>query len=742
MNLEEFETCLGEKSGSILARNAFDFIRQDSPRMDFSDFATFMKTVGEYTDSEHVIDFMFRMIAGQKEVMTADDFVDAIGVAVGSIKYPLPKDRLEVDLKETMTTHVIPFVTMDKETGKHETDKMTKEQFHRFVATAFLQDDIGEEKLEQELHSKDGFLTSLTMSIFKNQIHIGKAEKKSRREETKVPFLKNLKKNFVLHKLNIFWFLIYMLTLFGVCGERAYYYSHIAEVGGLRQVAGYGVTVTRFAASGIMMNFSFVLFPVAQNFWTLVHDTPFGGFLPLDNYLEWHIFIGIMALLYSILHTLGHFVNFYNLATQPNFDINCLFREVYITSHKLQSFAGYWLFGTMTGCTGWLLVVVLVIFYSFAMPIVQSKGKAYFKAVHTTLYPVIMLLIILHGAGMLVQEPQFYIYFLPPALLFLIDVLIRISHTGYYAAMTSETKVLAYSPPVVQLILKKPFGWKYRAGQHARISCPAAQLGRNIIGAARDKFRPFTISSAPSESTVSFHIEVHHPKNGGSGWTQNLMEVIARTKKIGAEFPPVLIDGPYGGTYQHYDEDNKALVLFASGIGMTPFASIVKDMLFKIKVGKAIGRPLALTHIFMLWSVRELKQTSWFLSALEEIDRIDVDGICHPLMFVSRSGGKSDVKLAPLYILERWLGKHSAPGAEEPKDGEPEKFKTFLTGTRFRVHFERLPMKKMITKIGKDFKGENVGCYACGGPGFLAGLRTAYSDAGRPFGQLHDEPFY
>jgi dual oxidase len=394
----------------------------------------------------------------------------------------------------------------------------------------------------------------------------------------------------------------------------------------------------------------------------------------------------------------------------------------------------------MTGCTGWLLVVVLVVFYSFAMPIVQSRGKAYFKAVHTTLYPVIMLLIILHGAGMLVQEPQFYIYFLPPAILFMIDRLIQISHTGYYAGIHQDTEVLKYSPPVIKLILNKPFGWSYKAGQHARISCPAAQVGRNIIGAAGDKFRPFTISSAPTETTVSFHIEVHPVATGGSGWTVNLMEVIQRTQKLGQAFPPVLIDGPYGGTHQHYDEDNTALVLLASGIGMTPFASIVKDLLFKIKVGKAVGRPLNLKRVYMLWSVRELKQTSWFLSALREIDEIDVDSIVKPLMFVSRSGGKNDLKLAPLYILEKWLGKHESP--EGHKEGEREHIKTFLTGTRFRIHFERMPMLNLIQKISTEFDPSKVGIYACGGPGFLAGLRTAYGKAGRPFGQLHDEPFY
>jgi len=220
----------------------------------------------------------------------------------------------------------------------------------------------------------------------------------------------------------------------------------------------------------------------------------------------------------------------------------------------------------------------------------------------------------------------------------------------------------------------------------------------------------------------------------------NLKEVIEKTKKVGAQFPPVLLDGPYGGTHQHYDENNKALVLLASGIGMTPFASIVKDLLFKINVQKYLGRELDLKHVHMLWSCRELKQQSWFISVLKDIDDIDKHGIVQPALFVSRSNGKSDLKLAPLYILERWLGKHENP--EDHAEGERSHAKTFLTGTRFRIHFERMPMLKMINKLARDYAGDRVGIYACGGPAFLAGLRKAYAQAGRPFGQLHDEPFY
>ena len=117
-----------------------------------------------------------------------------------------------------------------------------------------------------------------------------------------------------------------------------------------------------------------------------------------------------------------------------------------------------------------------------------------------------------------------------------------------------------------------------------------------------------------------------------------------------------------------------------------------------------------------------------------------VDGVVKPLMFVSRSGGRSDLKSAPLYILEIWFGKHESP--EGNKERERSSIKTFLTGTRFRIHFERMPMPKLIKKISIEYDPSEVGVYACGGVAFLGGISSAYSQAGLPFGQLHDKPFY
>merc|ERR1719239_716749 len=49
------------------------------------------------------------------------------------------------------------------------------------------------------------------------------------------------------YRRNIFWLTLYTLVSFGIFIERAYYYSVNREHGGLRRLAGYGVSITRGA---------------------------------------------------------------------------------------------------------------------------------------------------------------------------------------------------------------------------------------------------------------------------------------------------------------------------------------------------------------------------------------------------------------------------------------------------------------------------------------------------------------
>ena len=125
-------------------------------------------------------------------------------------------------------------------------------------------------------------------------------------------------------------------------------YSVEREHAGLRRIAGYGVTVTRGAASCMMWAYSVLLLTMARNFITFLRETPFNQYVPFDAAVSFHKIIALTALFFTIMHAVGHGINFYHIATQTSSDLTCLFREVFHRTHTLPKFS-YWLFLTATG---------------------------------------------------------------------------------------------------------------------------------------------------------------------------------------------------------------------------------------------------------------------------------------------------------------------------------------------------------------------------------------------------------
>ncbi len=66
-------------------------------------------------------------------------------------------------------------------------------------------------------------------------------------------------------------------------------------------------------------------------------------YIPLDSHLQFHKICALTALFFSMLHTVGHLVNFYHVSTQPVEHLNCLSKELNFPSDGKPS-VDYWLF--------------------------------------------------------------------------------------------------------------------------------------------------------------------------------------------------------------------------------------------------------------------------------------------------------------------------------------------------------------------------------------------------------------
>jgi NADPH oxidase len=188
----------------------------------------------------------------------------------------------------------------------------------------------------------------------------------------------------------------------------------------------------------------------------------------------------------------------------------------------------------------------------------------------------------------------------------------------------------------MELRIVKP-SFKYVAGQWLFIQSPEL---------SRFQWHPFTITSAPEDSYVSIHIRQVGDFTRALGerlgvgpsvvaqMTQAAMKGAERDTKGGARgdfveldpavssitLPQVRIDGPYGAPAEDVFGAEVA-VLIGAGIGVTPFASILKHIWYRQKRGK-IG---SLRRVEFFWVCRDAPSFGWFQSLLQEVEAAQAD---------------------------------------------------------------------------------------------------------------------
>jgi NADPH oxidase 1 len=116
--------------------------------------------------------------------------------------------------------------------------------------------------------------------------------------------------------------------------------------------------------------------------------------------------------------------------------------------------------------------------------------------------------------------------------------------------------------------------FRYLAGQW---------LWLNIPELSHIQLHPFTITSSPSDDYVSLHIRCV------GDWTDDLARHVGITESIEDEthttctsisLPDILrikVDGPFGAPAELVYRQNAAICV-GSGIGITPWASVLKDI--------------------------------------------------------------------------------------------------------------------------------------------------------------------
>jgi len=218
--------------------------------------------------------------------------------------------------------------------------------------------------------------------------------------------------------------------------------------------------------------------------------------------------------------------------------------------------------------------------------------------------------------------------------------------------------------------------------------------------------------------------------NDGTGWlptcsSDNSKVLIPRTS-LSSNAAAVYVDGPFGAPTQGYKHYN-TVVLVGAGIGVTPFASILRHLVHFFVHHKCHKcGDVNLPHAFKLrkcyfhWITRDKRALSWFADTVREVSELDNSDLIQIHNHVTST--PSDLRSVMLRVAEAVCKQHAKTMRESRKKGVD-----YMKSSQ--THFGRPNWTNIFQELQDSHPGENIGVFYCG-PAVIA---KQLSEAGAKF---------
>lgn len=171
----------------------------------------------------------------------------------------------------------------------------------------------------------------------------------------------------------------------------------------------------------------------------------------------------------------------------------------------------------------------------------------------------------------------------------------------------------------MEIQFRKP-SFKYKAGQWLFLQVPEVSTMQ---------WHPFTITSCPFDPYVSVHIrqvgDFTRALGDALGWGPaqakeldglDPMGMYEIAMQNGQKMPSLRIDGPYGAPAEDVF-DNEIAVLIGTGIGVTPWASILKNIWH---LRNSPNPPKRLRRVEFIWICKDTTSFEWFQALLSSLE--------------------------------------------------------------------------------------------------------------------------
>ncbi|RXN26804.1 cytochrome b-245 heavy chain-like protein [Labeo rohita] len=490
-----------------------------------------------------------------------------------------------------------------------------------------------------------------------------------------------------------------------------------------RELLGAALPWARAPAAVLNFNCMLILLPVCRNLLSLLRGSVIccGRTMrkQLDKNLTFHKLVAYMIALMTAVHTVAHLLNaeWYTNSFQGLYgplasnlsmlgdspELNTTFLNPVRSNSTTPTIL---VFTTIAGLTGVVITLALILMITSSMEVIRRSYYEVFWYTHH-LFIIFFAGLVFHGAGRIVrglQEtdpphntsfcedhpekwgnitecpipqfaggfPQTWKWVIGPMIIYLCERLLRFIR---YLQPISYRKIVIRPSKVLELQLVKP-GFKMEVGQYVFLNCPAiSQL----------EWHPFTMTSAPEEDYFSVHIR------SVGDWTEKLIKMVEKLPE-GGQGPKMAVDGPFG-TASEDVFDYEVSMLVGAGIGVTPFASILKSIWYKFKDSDP---KLRTKRIYFYWLCRETYAFEWFADLLQILEK------------EMEERGMREFLTYKLY-LTGWDQSHvNHAMVHFDKDTD------IITGLKQKTHYGRPNWDKEFEQVRQENPSSVVGTFLCG----------------------------
>ncbi|TKA65607.1 hypothetical protein B0A55_09896 [Friedmanniomyces simplex] len=476
----------------------------------------------------------------------------------------------------------------------------------------------------------------------------------------------------------------------------------------------FSVWFSRGAGLVLSVDILLILLPMCRNLLRIIR--PRIRWIPLDESQWFHRQVAYSLLLWTTVHVSAHYVNFFNV------ERSLVRAEAAVQIHYTQ--AG--------GITGHVMLLCMLLMFTTAHAKIRQQSYETFWYTHHLFIPF-LLAMYTHATGCFVRDSvapyspfagqgfwghclgyEGWRWELVGGGLYLCE---RVYREVRSRRSTEIIKVVKHPYDAVEIQFRKP-SMRYKAGQW---------LFLNVPSVSTTQWHPFTITSCPFDPYISVHVRQvgdftrslasalgAGPEQASLYDELDPMGMYEVALANGVEMPRLRIDGPYGAPAEDVFE-NEVAVLIGTGIGVTPWAAILKNI-WHMRLSP--NPPKRLRRVEFIWVCKDTTSFEWFQALLSSLEAqsLSMTGPGEQAEFLrihTYLTQKMDVDTAQNIVLNS-VGMDKDPLTElssRTNFGRPD-FDRLLVGMREGI-LDQSYIPGLVRPDGGKRKTE-VGVYFCG----------------------------